>query len=448
MRAGTTNTFSVIDKVEHRRKRRVVGQAFTDRALVEIEPTLIRHVDTFVRTLTTGDGPLRDSKGWGPPVNVALQSKFLAIDVIGMFAFGKSLDLLTNPANRFIRDVLTAPAFMMGIYFQCPRLNKLRLEQFGLEKPLMWWHGENMSYDRPKFGRLMMSMVQERLALDKHANKDLFSLLIDAKDPDTGEGLAVEELWAEARVFMVAGMLSSIDGDSTLEINAHHPGSDTTAASLAATFFHLSRNPATLQRLTQVVRGAFASGSDIRSGVMMRDLAYLRACIDEALRLNPAVPIALWREVAAPEGISIDGAFVPNGTEIGASLYTIHHDPVIFPDPFRYEPERWMGEPGPALDRMHKAFNPFSLGTRRCVAQNLAYLELQLAVAKTVWYLDARRPEGPLDAVGGGVRGRTDGRDRVEEYQLEEHFTVRHDGPYLEFRCREGFDKEVAALGI
>jgi cytochrome P450 len=164
--------------------------------------------------------------------------------------------------------------------------------------------------------------------------------------------------------------------------------------------------------------------------------------------MSPPITAVLWREVTAPEGLVVNGTWVPSGVDVGASIYAVHHNEDIFPDSFSFAPERWLREntPSETLERMKKAFNPFSLGARRCVAQPMAYMELTLVLAKTLWYLDMRRPEGKFGDTGGGAKGASDGRDRIDEFQLREHFISHHDGPLLEFRCREGLTEELAAL--
>lgn len=90
-------------------------------------------------------------------------------------------------------------------------------------------------------------------------------------------------------------------------------GSDTTATALSATMFYLARNPDKLATLKNEIRGAFNNVSEIVSGKQLTDCNYLKACVDEAMRLAPPVPGLLPREVTAPEGIVVDGVFLPQG---------------------------------------------------------------------------------------------------------------------------------------
>lgn len=165
--------------------------------------------------------------------------------------------------------------------------------------------------------------------------------------------------------------------------------------------------------------------------------------------MTPPVVTTLWREIPKsaedPEPLFIDGHFIPPGTEAGVNIYTIHHDERYFPDPYNFNPERWLGDES-ILDEdgkearkiMYDAFTPFSSGPRGCAGKAMAYLEASLTIVKTFWYLDFERPTNnrKVDQVGEGVEGKTDGRGRKLEFQVKDHFSSVHNGPNLVFKLR------------
>jgi cytochrome P450 len=262
--------------------------------------------------------------------------------------------------------------------------------------------------DRWRFIEHSRACANERMEMELAAKKDFFYYLLNAKDPETGRGFSTKELWGEANVLMIAG-------------------SDTTATALSSTLFHVCKNPATLEKLKAEVRSAFSSPDDIVTGKELADCHYLKACVDEAMRMSPPVPGLLPREVIS--SCKIDGYELPEGTGVGVPIYTIHHNPEYFPEPFKFRPERWLDDSEAAIEKAKTAFNPFSLGARACIGKSVAYMELRLAIAKLVWGFEMKQVpvEGKADLWREGFAVQ-DG-----EYRLMDHFTSAKEGPVVQF---------------
>lgn len=73
--------------------------------------------------------------------------------------------------------------------------------------------------------------------------------------------------------------------------------------------------------------------------------------------------------------------YLPAGTLVSVQIHTMHHNPAVFIDPYKFWPERWIEAQPEQLDKMNRDFIPFSLGSRACIARNLAMMELNLACA-------------------------------------------------------------------
>lgn len=215
---------------------------------------------------------------------------------------------------------------------------------------------------------------------------------------------------------------------------------------MCTVFYYLSRNPSAYARLAAEVRTTFSSGGDIRQGPALAGCRYLRAVIDESLRISPPTPGVMWREKdpLSPGPLVVDGHIIPPGTLVGVGLYSLMHNPEYFPEPFAFRPERWLDGgaaaeiPGEKAARaaMRRAFIPFLLGDRGCAGKAVAYLEMSLTVAKTLWYFDFQLAPGPAGELGSGHRGAAFGRDRPDEYQLYDYFMAEHEGPNLVFSPR------------
>lgn len=73
--------------------------------------------------------------------------------------------------------------------------------------------------------------------------------------------------------------------------------------------------------------------------------------------------------------------YLPAGIIVSVQLHTMHHNPAVFTDPHEFKPERWLESPPGQLEKMSRDFIPFSLGSRACIARNLAMMELNMACA-------------------------------------------------------------------
>ena len=217
-----------------------------------------------------------------------------------------------------------------------------------------------------------------------------------------------------------------------------------------AAFFFLVNYPKVLAELTTLVRTMFSHCEEIRGEKFVTPecqpaYKFVRACLDEAMRMAPPVPTTLPRQVLKG-GITVAGKYFPEGVDIATPSYTLHMNEEYFPDPFTYNPNRFLAdkaESPEAFQRAQSAFAPFSLGPRSCIGRSLAYLELTLALARTVWMYD-------LDYIGGGRETRLDNVTFVEKlgggknpimYSIDDHHTAfaSREGPNIRFIRRNDF---------
>jgi cytochrome P450 len=299
------------------------------------------------------------------------------------------------------------------------------LQRFQLSPAMQWLAGED-ARDYASLVTLASAQLDERLARQETSeqstreagHKDLMHYLLTNSDSKTGFRPTREQL----------------EGDSLSFIGA---GADTVATTLSAILFYLVRHPYALAKLTSELRAAFESVDDLRSGPKLDSCTYLDACIEETLRLSPAVPSQLPREVMKG-GIVIDDHFVPEGTVVGVPAYVVHHDETAFLEPWSFRPERWIatGEVSEEqVKRAREAMCAFSLGPRGCVGKKLAYMEMKFAIASLLWTYDVMEaPDAGQN--GGGDPALEEGRRRRGEFQLFDCFGSDREGPVLCFRRR------------
>lgn len=143
------------------------------------------------------------------------------------------------------------------------------------------------------------------------------------------------------------------------------------------------------------------------------------------------------REVL-PGGLEIEGHNFPPGTVIGTPHYAIHHNDTYYPEPFTFNPSRWIeasDTTDASVQLAQSAFCPFSIGPRGCVGKTMAYAEMKILLARMTWLYDMRLSEGSTLGEGNPALGL--GRARKDEFQLYDWFAARVNGPMVEFKRRQ-----------
>lgn len=130
---------------------------------------------------------------------------------MGEFGFGKAFGMLDKPDNHFIIHAIAASNMRTSIYCQFPALSKLKLEK------ILYPRGSAM---RKKFLDLTREFAEQRVSGGKESKNDLFRFVVDAKDPETGQGFSMAELWAESKFLIVAGKIRQLVFSRTT--NADH----------------------------------------------------------------------------------------------------------------------------------------------------------------------------------------------------------------------------------
>jgi cytochrome P450 len=186
---------------------------------------------------------------------------------------------------------------------------------------------------------ILYEVIDARRAADDGGD-DVFSMLLAARHESDGSPMTREELRDELMTLLVAGH-------------------ETTASGLSWAFERIARHPHVAERLA----------SD--------DEDYLTATVHETLRRRPVIPNAAPRLVKKP--IEIGGWTYPAGVAISANAYLVQHDPAIYPDPYAFRPERFLGtSPGTYT------WIPFGGGRRRCIGASFALLEMKTVLRAVV----------------------------------------------------------------
>jgi cytochrome P450 len=197
---------------------------------------------------------------------------------------------------------------------------------------------------------------------------DLLSMLMLARDEETGESMDDKQLRDEVITMVIAGH-------------------ETTATTLTWAWAMLDRHPRVTERLHHeldtVLNGRTPTVADLPA------LTYTRQLIDETMRLYPSVYI-MSRNVLADD--EIGGYLIKGKTTIDISPFVTHRHPEFWPNPEQFDPERFAPEQVAARPRF--AYFPFSGGPRQCIGNSFAQMEATLVLATIAQRYELHLPEG------------------------------------------------------
>jgi cytochrome P450 len=240
-----------------------------------------------------------------------------------------------------------------------------------------------------KLDATLHTLIRQRRALG-HVRNDLLSVLLAAFDEESGARMSDQQLRDEMMTLFLAGH-------------------ETTANALTWTWYLLARHPEAeaklLEELQHMLQGRTPVASDLPK------LPYTEMIVREAIRLYPPAP-GVAREPT--EDVTIGGYDVPAGSLVTVNIYALQRDPRFFPDPDRFDPERF--RPGWEDQIPRYAYLPFGGGPRVCIGNGFAMMEARLVLATVAQRcklsLDPVEEIAPIQLVT--LRPKTAVRMRVE----------------------------------
>jgi cytochrome P450 len=243
---------------------------------------------------------------------------------------GRSVETL----NAFARDLMINP-ITVPVSLPTPKNRKFRRAADTLE-------------------RALNRIIEQRRRTGEDAG-DLLSMLMDARDAETGESMSDSQLRDEAMTIFMAGH-------------------ETTANALAWTLYLLSIHPDVQRKLLEELRDVLAGRSP---GIDdLPRLPYLQQVVKESMRLYPPAWSIGRRAIAEDE---IDGYRIEANRLIILSSWVTHRDPAFWPNPEGFDPDRFTPQAEKARPRY--AYFPFGGGPRLCIGANFAMMEAQLVLA-------------------------------------------------------------------
>jgi cytochrome P450 len=379
-----------------RRDRRIVAPVMTRRTIQSHLPTIAAAAERLVASWTA----TAEAKG---TVELHRSSMHYALDVLGATVFGEDVEVLA--------PVFEATIPLLSEYATQRALSPVRL-------PASWPLPANRRAERAR--RQLWDLVDDLIARRRaaiaardngattddppsggtggeapaaaegpaptgganpggrgpKAGRDLLDLLLEARDPETGEALDDVSVRDQALTFLAAGH-------------------ETTASTLSLGLHLLGRDQQQQQRVRDEANEAGTGDPE--------HLPVATDVVNETLRLYPAGHTVVRR---ASQDTTIAGYPVPKGRILAVSIWGIHRNPKVWEDPLRFKPERFrdLDQSGEGGRYTHL---PFGGGPRGCIGQHLATVELVVAVAAIVRaYRLESLVETPRLFAGASVRPR------------------------------------------
>jgi cytochrome P450 len=345
----------IVEGEAWKRQRRMVQPAFQSRRFAGYAGKMSTVIDTLGDTLQSQAGAGHIDVDMDPSMtaltlNIICQTMF-STDIRSRFdEMRQAMLTLSEIAYHEMQDLFPRPAWLPT------RWNRRKKEAIRVLDDVVW------------------SFIRQRRQ-DPADRGDLLSMLLATVDEEGDGGkLSDEQVRNEAMTLMLAGH-------------------DTTAAALNWLWWILAAHPDIADRcrdeLATVCSGRLATFIDLAQ------LPYLTAVVKETLRMYPPAFGVFLRK--AIEDVQIGEYLVPKGSLISLSSQVTHHDERWYPDPERFDPERFLP---PRVDNIpHGAWFPFGMGPRVCIGQSFAMTEMLLIAARLLPRFDVGLVPGEPEPV-------------------------------------------------
>jgi len=334
--AGLSNGLLTAEGQQWRMQRRALAPLFARRTVLSFSVAMIDAAAALVERLKLRDGQIED---------IAVEATRLTLDVLERTMFSDGLGRSPEEIRLAMKHYFEAigrldPFDVLGLPNWVPRLSRWKL------RPMLRLFESAID--------AIVSTRRRRIAEDPDSvPRDILTLLLEARDPETGEGLSEVEVRANILTFIAAGH-------------------ETTANSITWSLFLLSQSPEWRARV-QAEADRVLDG-DIEG--LAERLVETRAVIDEANRLYPPIA-AISRAALAPDELA--GEPIRRGTMVVIAPYVLHRHRALWADPDAFDPNRFLDGARERIDRF--AYLPFGVGPRICIGATFALQEASIVVA-------------------------------------------------------------------
>jgi cytochrome P450 len=380
------NMLSLVRGDDWKRIRTIVTPTFTTGKIKRMLSILKDCSKTLVQNMKN------DAKA-GKNFNAKRLYGAFTMDVIASSAFSTKIDSHNDPDNQFVKyakDVFNQPITWKAIVFQlAPSVARFfRLSIFNSASTVF-------------FKEATMQIIEERKRTGQTRNDFLQLLLDTAKEladdkkldlPSEKEEKDIAANYGEdtsgQQVFKNTSKYMSVDELVAQCVIFFLAGYDTTASTLSFASYFLAMNPGIQERLAQEVDEAIKETKGELTYEAIQNMKYLDNVISETLRICSPV-IRLERSADADYELGDTGIIVEKGTVVTIPTFALHRDPQLYPDPEKFDPDRFTPEERSKRDQF--AYLPFGAGPRNCVAMRFALMEVKVCLAHVIANFNFKR---------------------------------------------------------
>ncbi|KAF2120489.1 cytochrome P450 [Lophiotrema nucula] len=337
----------------HRKRREALNPFFSHKKVLETEGLIRGKVDRFCKNLDNG-------LKLGSVVNLSDMYFALALDVVQQYSFGQDDNVLDDlqEANRLRNNIAR---LLRGVNFN---------RHFS-------WFIRMMSMLPKSIGdSLVPPGVTDLVRFRKNIRENVDQVLADTENEHKGDLKSVfYELKANQELTKFERAPSRLEDEGSLLIMA---GTESTAKSMQIAQYHLLANPSVMARL----RDELSKEGNPTELKVLEQLPYLSAIILEANRLSFGLTGRNTR-VAPDEVLRYKQYVLPPGIGISMTTLCIHTTEDIFPDPWTFNPDRFLGREG--MER-RKYMMSMGRGPYKCIGINVANAEMSMVLAAVAGY--------------------------------------------------------------
>ncbi|KAL1432676.1 hypothetical protein MTO96_012892 [Rhipicephalus appendiculatus] len=373
-------------------------QNFADRGdelLMEQKHPLLSNAIVYAEDLNRGADIYLDIAGehadTGREANVYELYQKLSMDYVGRAAFGVDASFQRGPENALAR---TTKVVLRGImkgpfHFLCQSTSSLG----AFAKPFYWINMILGAYVAIAMTKETARLIDLRRKNPEFRKPDVLQSLLDAEyqeeSSETDNGTSANGKGpANLPKSRVLTKDEVILNASTLFIAGH----DTTSTSLSYVTYLLAKHQDVQDRVRKEINDAVSSSEELDYETVTRKLPYLSQVVSEALRLY--APVLTFVSRKAINDFEYKGVHYKAGTSFMSPTLHVHRDERYWPDPLRFDPERFAPENEGSYRKV--AYQAFGVGPRNCIGMRMAYMALNLTIARLVqrFHLDLGPSQG------------------------------------------------------